>query len=46
MKSKRDISYIIIFTAVSIGAFLMFVPYLWMVLSSFKSNLEIIEGGL
>ena len=45
MKSKRDISYIIIFTAVSIGAFLMFVPYLWMVLSSFKSNLEIIEGG-
>lgn len=45
MERKRNISYVIIFTLVLLGAFLMFVPYLWMVLSSFKSNLEIIQGG-
>ncbi|MBS4177964.1 carbohydrate ABC transporter permease [Lederbergia citrea] len=45
MKKKNTIPYMIMFTLVAIGAFLMFVPYLWMVLSSFKSNLEIIEGG-
>ena len=44
-RKKSNIPYMIMFTLVSLGAFFMFVPYLWMVLSSFKSNLEIIEGA-
>ena len=44
-RKKSNIPYMIMFTLVSLGAFFMFIPYLWMVLSSFKSNLEIIEGA-
>ncbi|MBS4219030.1 carbohydrate ABC transporter permease [Bacillus sp. FJAT-49711] len=43
MKGKVDVPYIILFFFVSVGAIIMFIPYLWMVLSSLKSNLEIIS---
>lgn len=44
MKKKLDIPYIILFVAVFIGAVIMFIPYLWMVLSSLKGNHEILSG--
>jgi len=43
MKGKVDVPYIILFFFISVGAIIMFIPYLWMVLSSLKSNLEIIS---
>ncbi|MBS4172865.1 carbohydrate ABC transporter permease [Bacillus sp. FJAT-49736] len=45
MKRKLDIPYIILFVLVSIGAVIMFLPYLWMVLSSLKGNHEILSGS-
>lgn len=38
-----DLPYIVLFAILSCGALLMFIPYLWMVLSSLKQNLEIIQ---
>jgi multiple sugar transport system permease protein len=45
MKKKLDIPYIIMFLFVFIGAGIMFTPYLWMILSSLKSNMEILSGS-
>ncbi|WHY85938.1 carbohydrate ABC transporter permease [Neobacillus novalis] len=45
MKKKLDIPYIILFLIVSMGAVIMFIPYLWMVLSSLKGNHEILSGA-
>lgn len=45
MKKKLDIPYIIMFLFVFIGAVIMFTPYLWMILSSLKSNMEILSGS-
>ncbi len=42
---KRSLSYMLLFAALLIGALLMFVPYLWMVLTSFKSNSEILTAS-
>ncbi|WP_372633943.1 carbohydrate ABC transporter permease [Cohnella sp.] len=42
---KRKLSYSLLFTALLIGSLLMFVPYLWMVLTSFKSNSEILTAS-
>ena len=43
MNKKVNISYIFLFTFLLIGAFLTLIPYVWMILSSFKSNMEIIS---
>ncbi len=44
MKRKTvDVPYILLFAALFIGSIMMFIPYLWMVLSSLKENLEIIR---
>jgi len=40
MKSKRNISTIIIYIILIIGAITMLVPFLWMILTSFKSISE------
>jgi len=44
-RQKVDLPYVLLFLAVSLGAFLMFIPYLWMIISSLKSNLEIISAS-
>lgn len=41
-RKKIDIPYIILFTVMAVASLLMFIPYLWMALLSFKSNLEIL----
>ncbi len=41
---KRNLPYILLFAALLIGSLLMFLPYLWMVLTSFKSNSEILTS--
>ncbi|MFC4302969.1 carbohydrate ABC transporter permease [Cohnella boryungensis] len=46
MRTKKwKWSYMLLFTALLIGSLLMFVPYLWMVLTSFKSNSEILTAS-
>ncbi|MFC4600693.1 carbohydrate ABC transporter permease [Cohnella hongkongensis] len=42
---KRRLSYMLMFTALLFGSLLMFVPYLWMILTSFKSNSEILTAS-
>jgi len=42
-KKNVDIPYILLFGALCVGSIVMFIPYLWMVLSSLKENLEIIQ---
>ncbi|MFB9277391.1 carbohydrate ABC transporter permease [Cohnella cellulosilytica] len=44
-RKKRSLSYMLLFTVLLIGSLLMFVPYLWMVLTSFKSNSEILTAS-
>jgi multiple sugar transport system permease protein len=42
MNSKKiDIPYILLFFVMLVASILMFIPYLWMVLLSIKSNMEI-----
>ena len=45
MKKKLDIPYIILFLFVFLGAVIMFTPFIWMVLSSFKGSDEILSGA-
>ncbi|CAH0117549.1 MULTISPECIES: carbohydrate ABC transporter permease [unclassified Paenibacillus] len=46
MRTKKwKWSYMLLFTTLLIGSLLMFVPYLWMVLTSFKSNAEILTAS-
>ncbi len=44
-RKKLDIPYMILFTVLFCAAILMFVPYLWMVLLSLKSNAEILKNA-
>jgi multiple sugar transport system permease protein len=44
-KKRLDLPYAILFSVILISALLMFVPYLWMVLLSLKSNLEILRNS-
>jgi multiple sugar transport system permease protein len=44
-KRKFDLPYVILFCVLSISALLMFVPYLWMLLLSLKSNVEILRSS-
>ncbi|WP_246042484.1 carbohydrate ABC transporter permease [Cohnella pontilimi] len=41
---KKDIPYAILFLVLLAGGCFMLVPFVWMILSSFKSNLEIISS--
>ncbi|MFZ7942242.1 carbohydrate ABC transporter permease [Neobacillus sp. 19] len=41
---KISFPYILMITFLSIASFIMIIPYLWMVLSSLKGNLEIISS--
>ncbi|QTH39769.1 carbohydrate ABC transporter permease [Cohnella sp. LGH] len=46
MRTKKwKWSYMLLFTTLLIGSLLMFVPYLWMILTSFKSNSEILTAS-
>jgi multiple sugar transport system permease protein len=44
-KKKLDLPYVILFCVLLAAAVLMFVPYLWMVLLSLKSNVEILRSS-
>jgi len=44
-RKKYGWPYILLFAALLIGSLLMFMPYLWMVLTSFKSNSEILRSA-
>ena len=43
-RKKIDIPYIILFVVMAVASLLMVIPYLWMVLLSFKSNIEILTN--
>jgi multiple sugar transport system permease protein len=44
-KRKFNLPYAILFSTLLIAALIMFVPYLWMVLLSLKSNAEILKNS-
>lgn len=44
-RRKRNWPYLLLFAALLFGSLLMFTPYLWMVLTSFKSNAEILAAA-
>ncbi|MBS4219064.1 MULTISPECIES: carbohydrate ABC transporter permease [Bacillaceae] len=44
MRKKLSVTYIVLIIFLSVASFIMFMPYLWMVLSSLKSNMEIIQS--
>jgi multiple sugar transport system permease protein len=46
MRGKTwTLPYVLLFGALLVGSLLMFVPFLWMVLTSFKSNAEILTAS-
>ncbi|WP_274651133.1 carbohydrate ABC transporter permease [Paenibacillus humicola] len=44
-KKQWDIPYIVLICVLSAASLIMFVPYLWMLLLSFKSNVEILRDS-
>lgn len=43
-KKKVSILYMIMFAFLLVASFIMIVPYIWMILSSLKSNMEILKS--
>ncbi|WP_010271631.1 carbohydrate ABC transporter permease [Paenibacillus senegalensis] len=44
-RKKWSLPYVLLFSTLLVGSILMFIPYIWMVLTSFKSNAEILTSA-